>query len=551
MQTLARAFIVMWGWRRAATAFGAGAISIFALAPFNFFPVLFLSFPILVWLIDGVGTGQNSVARSRFNSVVADLVSAATLGWFFGFGFFLAGLYWIGVAFLVEAEKFAFLMPFAVVLLPAGLALFHAFAVMLAHLLWTRGPLRIVALAVGLAIGEWLRGHILTGFPWNLIGYALTGYDNILQSVALIGIDGLTFVTIFVCASPAALGTLQVASLRHRAVPAVISLIVMISLGIYGFNRIPDAPLEYANDIRLRIVQPNVAQSEKWKPENRSAIFSRLLTMSDGATSPETAGVRDVTHVIWPETAVPFLLTEAPDARAAIAAMLPLGTTLITGTVRREFADSENETAATAMYNSILVFDDADRISAIYDKVHLVPFGEYLPFHDLLSRMGLSQLTRMRPGFGAGEGRRTYSVANTPGFAPLICYEIIFSGAIVSQEARPGWILNLTNDAWYGDSTGPYQHFQQTRVRAVEEGLPVVRAANTGISAVIGPYGRILEHLPINVAGVIDSRLPVALAPTFFARHGSAALIILLGLGLVVCIIGKYHGSKNRQYVAT
>lgn len=542
MQALAQAFIVMWGWRRAGTAFVAGAASVLAMPPFDLAPVLFLTFPVLVWLIDGIGAPQTTETTGYLRGLCGGCFSAAILGWVFGFGFFLAGLYWVGAAFLVDAEQFALFMPFAVLLLPAGLALFHAFGVAIAYLLWSNGAARIVALAIGLTIGEWMRGHILTGFPWNLIGYALTGYNPLMQGAGLIGIDGLTFVAIFIAASPAALGTLGLSSRVMRALPLGAAILALAGLTSYGFQRMTDARDDSVEDIRLRIVQPNIAQIEKWRPENRSAIFTRLLSLSDEATSPETAGIRDVTHVIWPETAVPFLLAEARDAQAAIAAMLPPDTKLITGTVRREFATS------MIAFNSILVLDDAAQIISSYDKVHLVPFGEYLPFRDLLAKIGFRQLTELRSGFGSGTGRKSYIVEGTPAFAPLICYEIIFSGAVISQVDRPAWILNLTNDAWFGNTSGPYQHFRQTRVRAVEEGLPVVRAANTGISAVIDPYGRVLEQIPVNVTGVIDSRLPQALPPTIFAKHGQTLLAAILGLAFLIAMTGKWQWSKTRRH---
>ncbi len=550
MQALARAFIVTWGWRRAVAAFIAGALSVLSQAPFDIFPILLLTFPVLVWLIDGVGSPAKSVPGENMKNWARGLFSAASLGWFFGFGYFLAGLYWVGAAFLVEAEKFALLMPIAVILLPAGLALFHALGVALAYMLWSNGSARIVALAVGLTIGEWLRGHILTGLPWNLIGYALTGYDNLMQITSVIGVDGLTFIAILIAASPSALGTLGAISFRVRVFPMIFSCLVLAGIWIYGAQRLSEKALQFAPQVRLRIVQPNIAQSEKWKPENRSAIFSRLLTMSDEATSPETAGIRDVTHVIWPETAVPFLLDEAPDARAAIAALLPQGTSLITGSVRRETGNSDNGIpTGQAIFNSIMMFDDQAQISAVYDKVHLVPFGEYLPFRDLLSRLGFSQLTQLRTGFGSGQGRRTYVVGDAPGFAPLICYEIIFSGAVTSKELRPEWILNLTNDAWFGDTIGPYQHFRQVRVRAVEEGLPIVRAANTGISAVIDPFGRVLNQIFVNKAGVIDSRLPVSLSPTYFVLYGPVALILFMFTGFFVIMAEKWQNKRNNSSV--
>jgi apolipoprotein N-acyltransferase len=264
-----------------------------------------------------------------------------------------------------------------------------------------------------------------------------------------------------------------------------------------------------------------------------------------------------VTHLIWPESAFPFFLTREPDALAQIAAMLPQGTVLITGAVRPP--DAPPGTRVTRAYNSIYVIDHDGSILSVYDKVHLVPFGEYLPFQPLLERVGLMQLTKVIGGFIAGEHRRDQHVPGAPDFLPLICYEIIFPSAAVPRREqpgwlydhlgrylywpfvagngeRPGWLLNLTNDGWFGASAGPYQHFQQARVRAIEEGLPLVRAANTGISAVVDPLGRVIASLPLGAEGVLDARLPKPLAPTLYARAGDslAGLIVILALIPVV-----------------
>jgi apolipoprotein N-acyltransferase len=515
---LAHSVVLAWGWRRSFIAFGTGAISTLALPPFDIWPALFLTFPVLVWLIDGSAAG-------RFGGAFA----AAVAGWFFGFGYFLAGLYWVGYAFLVDAKTFGWLLPIAVTALPAGLALFFALGFGLARLIWLRGPLRILSLAVALTATEWLRGHVLTGFPWNSIGYALTGPLVLAQSAALIGIWGLTFIAVAVFASPATLAD-DKSGARHSWLPLTASFVLLAVLAGYGTWRLARTPTQFVDNVRLRIMQPNLPQDGKFNYSSKQQVMSRYLSLSDRSTGPESTGMRDVTHLIWPESAFPFFLTREADALAQIAALLPQGSVLITGAAR--FADSAPAKSGRA-YNSVYVIDHDGTVLSVYDKVHLVPFGEYLPFQDLLERAGLVQLTKVQGGFLSGDRHRAYNVPGAPRFLPLICYEIIFPGKVVPAGERPAWLLNVTNDAWFGISTGPHQHFRQAQVRAIEEGLPLVRAANNGISAVVDPVGRIVRSLPLGTEGVLDSRLPRQIAAPFYARIGDSAAGLLLGAVLV------------------
>jgi apolipoprotein N-acyltransferase len=517
--------VLAWGWRRALIALGAGALSTLALPPFDIWPVMFLTFPVLVWLIDGS-------AAARFGGAFA----AAIAGWFFGFGYFLAGLYWIGHAFLVDAKTFGWLLPFAVTILPAGLALFFALGCGFARLIWLRGPLRILSLAIALTAAEWLRGHVLTGFPWNTIGYALTGPLVLAQGASLIGIWGLTFIAVVVFASPAALADDK--SGRSSWIPLAASLVLLVLLAGYGAWRLSRTPTQFAESVRLRIMQPNLPQDEKFNYSSKQQVMSRYLSLSDRSTGPDSTGMRDVTHLIWPESAFPFFLTREADALAQIAALLPRGTVLVTGAAR--FADSGTGGRA---YNSVYVIDHDGTVLSVYDKVHLVPFGEYLPFQNLLERAGLLQLTKVRGGFLSGDRRRASEVPGAPRFLPLICYEIIFPGQAVPAGERPAWLLNVTNDAWFGISTGPHQHFRQAQVRAIEEGLPLVRAANSGISAVVDPAGRILRSLPLGSEGVLDSRLPRQIAPPLYARIGDGPTALLL-VAVLVFILRRRSRHK-------
>jgi apolipoprotein N-acyltransferase len=543
LSRLAQTIVSARGWWRILIAFLAGAASTLALPPTNVWPVPFVTFSILVWLVDGA-------AGTRLGGVLA----AASAGWWFGFGYFLAGLYWLGHAFLVDAKTFGWLLPFAVTALPAAMAIYTALGLALARAIWTRGATRILALAVALTLAEWLRGHLFSGFPWNTYGYALISPLWLAQGAALIGIWGLTFLAVAIYASPAALADPRTDTTRPWVAPAL-SGVVIAALAIYGAARLAGTSTNYVEGVHLRIMQPNLQQDDKFNYARKQQVMDRYLALSDRKDGPQSTGLRGVTHLIWPESAFPFFLTREPDVLAQISALLPKGTVLITGAIRAP----DSRGVVNRAYNSIYVIGDDGSILSVYDKVHLVPFGEYLPFQDLLEQLGLEQLTKVRGGFIPGERRQNQPAPGAPNFLPLVCYEIIFaSDAVPHSEqpnwlyrhlghyfdwpfvagngARPGWLLNLTNDGWFGASAGPYQHFQQARVRAIEEGLPLVRAANTGISAVVDPLGRVVASLPLGVEGILDAPLPRPLAVTLYARLGDApaGLIVLGGLGWVM-----------------
>ena len=513
--------VLSWGLKRALIALVAGALSALAMAPFNVWPVLFVTFPVAVFLIDGAGAGR-----------AKGLPAAALTGFWFGLGYFVPGLYWIGNAFLVEADTFGWLLPFAVLGLPAYLALFTAFGFALARLVWTKGGSRVIALAASLTISEWLRGHVLTGFPWNAFGYALSEPLALAQTASLIGIWGMTFLAVAIFASPVVLIDGSARGRKAFVAPAA-AVAVLIAMGVFGVIRLSLHPTTMTS-VKLRIMQPNLQQDEKFNYSAKQAVMQKYLALSDRATGPATTGVRDATVLIWPESAFPFFLTREPDAMAEIADLLPKGTTLITGSVRAP--DLPPGVRVTRAYNSIYVIDDEGTVLSVYDKLHLVPFGEYLPFQDLMESLGLEQLTRVRGGFLAGKVRRTLQIPGAPRALPLICYEAAFPSAIASPDDRPGWMVNLTNDGWFGISTGPYQHLQQARMRAVEQGLPLARAANTGISAVIDPVGRIVARLPLGIDGVLDSPLPAAIAPTLYARTGDTPAAIGIAAALLFVI---------------
>ncbi|MDO8837487.1 MAG: apolipoprotein N-acyltransferase [Parvibaculum sp.] len=516
------------GWRRAAAAFLAGALSTLALSPYDFLPILFLTLPVLVWLLDGVG----EPTRSRRRRV---MWRAGLLGWWFGFGYFFFGLYWIGHAFLIEAEKFAFLLPLAVTLLPAGLALFTAAAAVVARLFWFRGYRRIAVFAVSWTAFEWLRGHVLTGFPWNLIGQSFAASDALMQAGAMVGAYGLSFIALLITAAPATFDS-RVDAVRRGpgvellAAPAIaLAGLALVWLG--GAARLSAADLAppAATGTSIRIVHPNTPLVDNWDDEGRIVtIIGQLLRMSRDPTPDRPGGLDGNTVVVWPENAVPVLLAQQPYVLSAIGRILPEGASVIIGSNRGEPAPDGPANHLRVFYNSLYVVDSAGAIAAIYDKHHLVPFGEYVPLRHWLGAIGLRQLVQFQGSFDVGPGPVTLALPGVPPFSPLICYEAIFPGGVIAPGARPQWLVNITNDAWFGRSIGPHQHLSQARFRAVEQGLPLIRSANSGISALIDPYGRIVKSLPLDTQGVIDAALPAALQPTLYARLGDAFLALLM-----------------------
>ncbi|RIA47352.1 apolipoprotein N-acyltransferase [Dichotomicrobium thermohalophilum] len=531
------------GWRRNLVAFAVGGISTLALAPLHLWPVMFATLPVLAWLLDGI------VARAP--TFAARLRSAAILGWCFGFGYFLASLYWIGFAFFVQADRFAWMSPLGILVMPAGLALFYALGLAMASAVWRPGPARLFFFALAFFAVELLRGHILTGFPWNAIGYTLAAPETLMQAGALVGVYGLSFFAVLVFAAPATLTDRTGRALRYL-MPAL-AVLLLAGMAGWGWWRLAQPlPPDVAGP-KLRIVQANIPQADKWKPEARDWIFQRYLRLSRGGVSLAGSGV---THVIWPEAALPFVYLFDDDIakesqREAFDRLLPPEAMLITGANRAEtVTNGAGERVVSDVYNSILAIDDRGAVITTADKSHLVPFGEYLPFQETLEAVGIRQLTNLPGGFAAGQGPRNLELAGLPLFTPLICYEIIFPGAVTPKN-RPAWLLNVTDDSWFGETAGPYQHLHQARMRAVEEGLPVIRAANTGISAVIGPRGTLRKRLALGSMGAMDTALPAAVGEPLYARAGAlihwaiaiAGLSLALALQLLTPARGRRFGA--------
>ena len=532
-ETLAHRLLLLWGWPRRFAALAAGALSALALAPVHAAPILFLTLPALVILIDGaVVAGPRGVRRLR---------PAAITGWWFGFGYFLAGLHWVGVAFFAEGRSALVpLMPFAVVGLAAGLALFTALGTLVARLLWSDGPTRIFALAFGLGASEWLRGHVLTGFPWNLFGQAVAFTDVTAQAASVVGVYGLTFAGIAVFAAPALFADDRGSQpwLRRLTLALVLTLAAAdIGWGVYRLSGAAPVGEAVIADARVRIVQPNIDQAVKWSPEKKQEALDKLATLSDRRTDPETLGAMSFSEIVWPETALPFFLTEDPQALARIADLLSPGTILLTGAPRVEPADDQAEDGRR-YYNSLFAIDDTGAIRAAYDKVHLVPFGEYMPFGSLVHRLGVGELFRGIGGFSPGPRRTRIALAGHPSFSVLICYEAIFPGEVLPEGERPDYFVNVTNDGWFGHSVGPYQHLDAARLRSIEEGIPMVRAANTGISAIIDAYGRTVASLPLGEDGVLDGFVPSERPKSSFQRTGAPFLLIFSVFFILLSLAG-------------
>jgi apolipoprotein N-acyltransferase len=521
MTALAHAVSTATGWRRALVAVLAGAVGALAMPPFGLLPVLVASLAPAIWLLDGT---QGASPRAGFRA-------AALVGWAWGCGYFVAGLWWLGAAFLVEADEFAWALPLGVLGLPAVLAFFPALGFAAARLFWSRGPLRIFAFAAGLTASEWLRGHFFTGFPWNTPGMALGQHVPLMQAASVVGLYGLTLLAVLIAAAPALIATGSTSRARLAPLGAAgLALLALIGIGSW---RVPGEALATLEGVNLRIMQPNLPQDAKFHPRNRDPILQHYFGVS-ARPGREGAGLEGVTHLIWPESAFPFLLHEDARALAQIGALLPRGTTLVTGAARME--EPLPGEAVGRFFNAVQAVDTDGMILGSYDKSHLVPFGEYLPgaVDALIRAVGLRQFVHIPGGFSPADGKRLLSLPGLPPVAATVCYEAIFPGAVVAEGLRPGLIVNVTNDAWFGATPGPYQHFAQARLRAVEEGLPLVRAANSGISAVIDPYGRVLASLPLGVDGVLDARVPVALTATVYTlyRDGTVAVMVLVSFAL-------------------
>ena len=497
------------GWRAMVTAFGLGMLAVLALPPLHVIPALFLAIPGLLAMIGGA----------------ASWTAAFWIGFAWGFGFFLGGLYWITSAILTDVARYWWLVPIAVPALALPLAFFVAGPAAIA---WGARPgwPRVLVFAGGFVGFELLRGEILTGFPWNLMG-SVWAFDALpIQMAAVIGVHGLSLITLLVAATPI---------LNRRALQG--GLAVLAFCGAFGVARLW-APEPEPQPVGLLIVQGNIAQEVKWQEQSRVPILRRYVEATREAA---LAALRDLPPghrlaVIWPETAVPFLLPIDREARQLVAGALPQNTLLLTGTVRGDFTP---EGQARDLFNSLAVIGPDTEVLAVSDKMNLVPFGEFMPFRGLLP----IRLVQSSRDFTPAEERRRVVAGWLPPFVALICYEVIFTGRIMPTR-RPSWIVNVTNDAWFGITAGPWQHLASARLRAVEEGLPLARAAQTGVSAVFDARGRLVTRGPLGESAIIRAPLPAPRAPTLYAELG---LAISFSLSFAIFILGWILSGRDQR----
>jgi apolipoprotein N-acyltransferase len=484
-------------------AFLAGLISAFGFQPVGWWPLTLLGFGILIWLVERAPRLRSALAR----------------GWWFGLGQFVLGLNWIATAFTFQAAMPAWLGWVAVVLLSLYLAVYPAMAAGLAWRWSRRGgesqlpdPLLVtILLAAAWIVTEWLRATMFTGFAWNPAGVALLD-RSIAPMAALIGTYGLSGMVVLFA------GLLRIALLgpnRRAAIPlAVAALLAQVAAAVAtGTPAAGSGP-------RVRIVQPNIGQEQKWSPEFAERNMMRLGELSRSSSAAPRL-------LIWPEAAVTDPLEDGRNLLAAsegvmitrreVQSLMAPRDLLLTGGITIQSRDGMRATSAT---NSVFAIAPDGRILARYDKAHLVPYGEYLPMRPLLSAIGLSRLAPGDLDFDPGPGPQTLDI---PGIGPVgfqLCYEMIFSGEVVDRGHRPAFIFNPSNDAWFG-AWGPPQHLAQARLRALEEGVPIVRATPTGISAIVDAHGRLVRFIPLGRMGVIDAGLPRPTPPTLFARLGN------------------------------
>ncbi len=502
------------------SAFALGSLSVLALAPFYILPILFITISSFLLLHD-----QCRSLRHGF-----------WLGWWYGFGFFLCGLYWISYALFVDIAGFWWVIPFAVTGLPVLLSTFWGVASLI--LTWVNSKSALqkwLYFVVVFSSFEWLRGHLFTGFPWNLFGYVWVGIPHILQLGSVVGVYGLTVYSFLLFS----VGYVVMREHKHKIRYLVVisaALLSFLTLFIYGQNRIEKYQDIATPPTYIRLIQPHILQKEKWDPEKIDEHFEKLIMLS------QQESAYDLSAIIWPETATSFFDTlSVRRFNLSILRILKPNTYLITGVLDYQ-RDHQNMTTA---HNRLSVFDHEGERVHFYDKHHLVPFGEYLPFEEYWP---INPIASNGVMFQAGKGLETVNIKpSLPPFSPLICYEVIFPGAVINKDSnpRPKWLINLTNDAWYGYTTGPFQHLAITQMRAVEEGLPLIRVANTGVSAVIDATGIIKKSLPLNTHGVIDSSIPRAFGKTTYSQWGDwIFLLCLVSLTVLALLINKKIDKK-------
>ncbi|OFW80462.1 MAG: apolipoprotein N-acyltransferase [Alphaproteobacteria bacterium RIFCSPLOWO2_01_FULL_40_26] len=460
------------------------------------------------------------------------------LGFFFGFGHFLSGIYWIAISLTVDARQFGWLIPFALVIIPSILAVYLGlFALTYKKLLFTETYQKILSFALCWLLFEVLRANLLSGFPWNLLGYAWMFDLHFTQLASVFGIYGLSFFAVLVALFPV-LFWKRKSSFGNKIFAAFLSIFLIGNL-TFGYFAIDDKKLLRDEKTKLRLVQANVKQEIKWEENQKYQNFLKTILLTN------SKNLDDIKAVIWAETSTPYVIDDNPGLLDHLKSAVPKNGVLITGALRVAYDERKK---VSDVWNSIFVINEKG-VSQHYDKNHLVPFGEYVPFHRFLSFLFLDtfidKITGGGKGFSEGEGAQTLMTENFS-FSPLICYEVIFSSEIVNKNHRPDLLVNLTNDAWFGRSSGPYQHFDMARMRAIEYGIPLVRVAGTGISAFVDPFGRIIAKIDLNHEGIVDVVLIKNSEPTIYATYGLLPLMALIALAMIPLIPRKKQKNDMR-----
>jgi len=509
---------------RAFLAFMVGFLLSRGFAPLNIFPVLFIAIPGCLLIIIRARSGRQAFAG----------------GWWFGLGLFATSLNWIGYSFTQQDNVPAVLAPFAVFALAGVLAVYLGLTFWVTWRLSVRGFSRLFLFSAAWVLMEIARGTWFTGFPWNLIGSVWAEWLLVAQSVYWTGIYGLSFLTVLAAGSVALLFE-QKGFNRFNAGAVIACMLIFPVIAAIGHNRLQDNDTRYHLSVTMRLVQANIQQREKWISYLINDHFDNHIKLSRSSGGEGKA--EGIKLLIWPETAVQreTFDRERSLLRWRMSRLLNFGSYAITGAPR--FSGQGDD---LKYYNSMVAFNSKGELYARYDKNHLVPFGEYLPFSGALKALGLHQLTGGE-AFTSGDGLHTIKLPGVPPFSPLICYEAIFSGNVIRQDDRPDWMLNISNDAWFGMTNGPYQHLAQARLRAIEEGLPIVRSTSTGISAVIDAYGRTVSSMGLNRRGTIESPLPEAIQAAPFSTPVRVLIALFLSSGIVVFYLLQAIRRARRQ----
>lgn len=514
------------GWRGLVASFLAGMLAVLALAPYHIWPVWIVSLAVLLWRLDGARRGPKPL-RGGF---VTGLV--------FGMGYFLAGTFWVGFAFINRGPEFAALVPIALPLFAAMLAVFWGIAGAIYARFAQNTEWRVLSFAAIFALTEWLRSHIFSGLPWNLPAYTWSAGGAVSQSASWLGVYGLSFLTLLMFAAPAMLATRGLGP--RRLLPALSGFALLCVLFFAGGLRLLSTTVPDVQDVRLRIAHSNITQAEKWGDDGEDVARDRYMSLT------RQPGLDEVTHVLWPEGALPIYMLEDGQTLSRLGAALNDGPALIAGINRRARAGEEvvyhNSLAAMRFQGGELSVD------ALYDKVLLVPFGETIPMASLISAIGFDEFARLQ--FTPGPRAIVAEIPGLPPMMPLICYEAIFPHFWQSSSQRPEWFFNLSNDAWFGDTSGPRQHLVQSRYRSIEAGIPLIRSASRGFSGVVDPLGRMPVMIGPDQEGAFDVTLPRALAPTPYSLYGDLLFwLMVLGVfaGLAVQKLRFIKKQKTSQ----